>query len=261
MKFGTSIDMLSMGEPAPSDKAANNVDTFALSSEELAYVNSLDAQRYANKEALETVLQAAQDNYQRQLSRITTMRDTFISQLVAKHKISQGLADYAMIVNGFFVISKNKDKLIDHIVPTSAIAQDILSAVEKKGELVPDSADYALNLLLEKCGIMDNQETANLLGYVLGIKELTAPVKNKLETGGCMNIFKGIHEFSSFVNSKSEEGKALLNSGYDEKDGELIKIFILANFKMSGGQSDMSDSLLLMRTVLLALVNKYTSNK
>lgn len=246
MKFGTSIDMLSMGEPVPSDKVANNVDTFELNREELSYVNSLDAQRYANKEALETVLKAAQHNYQRQLSRITTMRDAFISHLVTKHKISQDLSVNAIIVNGLFIIT-NKG----HGVPANT---------SPSSDVFPASADYALNLLLAKCSISDTKDVANLLGYSLGIKELSESVKTKLVSAGCAGIFKGIHEFSYKVNSKDEDGKELLNAAYKDKNVEVINLFISANFNLANeGKASLRDSLSLMRGILKELAVKYTS--
>lgn len=262
MKFGTSIDMLSMGAPAPYGKVANNIDTFALTSEEAAYVNSLDAQRYANKEALETVLKAAQDNYQKQASRIITMRDAFMAHLLAKHKISDTDAEDATIENGFFIIDKQSDILGSVTIPKHSIVKDLLkSANSADPNNIPESAHKALALLFNKCGIKEDKDIEDLLGYVLSVKELTKSVEDKLNTGECLGIFSGINDFSSIVLSKNTEGKELLTSAFVHKDVQVMKIFIMANFAVTqkSGNDSLQSSVNLMRAILLALVSKYTN--
>lgn len=252
MKFGTSIDMLAMGAPVPTGMVANNVDIFALTSEEAAYVASLDAQRYANKEALETVLKAAQDNYQKQASRIITMRDAFMDHLTAKHKLSADMADEATIENGFFIAVKKSDILS---VSSSGAQEDFTA------DLSVAASSKALEVLLAKCEITEEKDVADLMGYVLSVKPMTASLENNLNKGNCIEIFKGINTFSEIVLNKNTEGKELLKSAFENKDFQIIKIFIMANFSLknkSDPTNSLKSSVNLMKSILLSLALQYT---
>jgi hypothetical protein len=179
MKFGTPPHIKDMFTQ-PLNTTADNVNTFALTEEERAYVCSIDAQQLAAKEALEAVIETAQATYEKNIARIALMKDNFLTHLADKHKVKRNKNSSVMPLEGLYVVDATKDKVVPTTTPAATAVVDILSATGSIEALTKQGFDACRNAV-SICDITDRDEFASIIRYVFNKGPLDAALMSKLQ--------------------------------------------------------------------------------
>lgn len=257
MNFGTPPHIKDMFTQ-PLNTTADNVNTFALTEEERAYVCSIDAQQGAAKEALEAVIEAAQASYEKTIARISLMKDNFLKHLADKHKVKRNKNSSVMPLEGLYVVDATKEQpaaKVDSAASSTAIASS-KDTVEK----LTQGGFEACKKAIEVCGIEDPDEFADMIRYVFNRGILPAPLRTKLE-GPTIDLLNSICDCTKQLDKEGspiDELVDLLKSSSISKDNlhkQLLKVFLPGQDACSSQQAAMLMMMGMIHYLFLRFVN------
>lgn len=179
----------------PLDKSvADNKNSFALTDEEIAYVRSLDGQVYGAKEALESVLEAAQSNYEKTMTRLNLAKENFIIHLANKHKVTLTSKSTIRPLDGLFILNSSAPTPDPDVTSElESPLEDIKNEIKNAGLSTSSLIATSMISIIKKLGLTDSENLLLLFKYCAGaVHEFPSNLKNAQET----SIFRTVNAIS-----------------------------------------------------------------
>ena len=171
MHFGTP-QTLEQIRPALVSETADGKNNFQLTDEELAYVRSLDAQTFGAREALDSVISAAQVQYEKTMARVNLAKENFMLHLANKHKVKLTKDSTVKPLDGIFQVSQPELQLPN--MPTSTGKNSLLELFKQDlqagGDALDTMATNAIKNSLTACNINSAEDLSDIVCFCVAVR-------------------------------------------------------------------------------------------